>query len=238
MMRQAFGRKIVRETIERNLLWRALSLLFRDPRAFLHGSYRQLYRLLTDLQGDLRLGVWTGLWKPKYHDDACEFYGYEPVSYSTLRDLRRHMRARNIAVKTFIDVGCGFARPLYFFAVEFEELLGYEITDKIYRASVEQLARARVKNPDFRKISLLMQDATLSLPLDRNLVLFLYNPFGPDPMARLCDRLKESEHETHIYYVNPQYANLLEEHLGVRGEQFSTFMKVCYFHVPARAAAV
>jgi hypothetical protein len=70
-----------------------------------------------------------------------------------------------------------------------------------------------------------------AVPLDRPLVAFLYNPFGPKPLTRLCARLCEANSEVHIYYANPVLMNLMISELGRPSDVFHCDFEVAYFHL-------
>jgi SAM-dependent methyltransferase len=217
----------------KNIFYRGARLLYHDPRALMRGLCRRSYRLLTDIPGDLLLGISTGLWKKNDGDVTRQIHAYEPVPYPTLRDIRRHSQSNGINVPNFVDVGCGHGRPLYFFAREFDQLVGYEIDPEVYSAANEQLRRARRRRPEFKKIRILEHDATGALPIDGDMVIFMYNPFGPDSMTQFCHTLAKRNGETHIYYVNPLYADVVDRCLAIEGYEFSKFLKVKYYKMNA-----
>jgi hypothetical protein len=117
-----------------------------------------------------------------------------------------------------------------FFAPRFEELIGYEVIAQVQSAAADQLARVRVKQPVFERTSLVCADATTATPFDRPLVLFMYNPFGQTPMARLCQRLREAHCEVHLYYVNPVLEGMITGALGPPAEIFRCDFPIAYFH--------
>ena len=110
----------------------------------------------------------------------------------------------------------------------FDELIGYEINSAIYHSAHAHLEKRRSGDKNYSKITILLADATARLPVDRDLVVFMYNPFGPQVMGRLVDRIKMSEHRTVIYYANPVHRETLETSLGLVGTSFSSFLEVRY----------
>jgi len=211
-------------------------LLVRNPPGLVRASWRRGFRIITDFPEDIRHGIHTGLLRPKFGDEAKEIHVYEPAPYATLRDVRRHMLSSGTLARTFIDVGTGWGRPLYYFSDLFDELQGFEINPIIFQSSKDQLERIQSAKgrTAYKRIAIRLMDATLETPLDRDLVLFLYNPFGPTQMRALCNRLKRSRGHQTIYYVNPVYAQVIEQELGVAGTVFSKFMKVNHYFIPAR----
>jgi hypothetical protein len=82
----------------------------------------------------------------------------------------------------------------------------------------------------FRNIEFVMADATTAVPLDRDLVVFLYNPFGPDLMTRLSEHLRASSVQIHIYYANPIHPDAIER-IADSSEAIPGFIPVRYFHL-------
>jgi hypothetical protein len=192
---------------------------------------RRLRREIADIPHDLRLGIRTRAITSEYVDRAAQSTPCDPVPYRTLGAIARHMTAHRVAAPRFADLGSGMGRPLYFFADRFDELLGYELAAPIHASASTQLARVQVQRANCRRISILCADASTAVPLDRPLVAFLYNPFGPKPLARLCARLREANNEVHIYYANPVLMNMMAAELGRPIGVFRCDFEVAYFHL-------
>ena len=179
--------------------------------------WKRLKRAWTDARDrpyERRLGVRTALVTPALSNPVVQAEGHMATPYRVLEAIAKHMDAGGIAVPRFVDAGCGLGRPLYYFANRFEDLQGFEIAASLHARALEQLAAARAWNPNCGRITIHQADATIVLPLDRAMVLFLYNPFGPWPMARLCERLRSAEQAVHLYYVNPVLAGPLAAEIG------------------------
>lgn len=193
------------------------SRLRGGPIPRLAGIWRRLkraYRDVRELPYERRLGIRTALVTPALGHFAAQIGGHEGTPYRVLDRIAQHLMEHGIAPPRFIDVGCGLGRPLYYFADRFEELQGYEIVASLFAAAREQLGTVRAKRPAYARIDIHHADATTAVPLDRPMVLFLFNPFGPAPMARLCGQLKAAEHAVHLYYVNPVLAGMPEAEMG------------------------
>lgn len=193
------------------------SRLRRLRRRPLYTMWNRLKRAWIDLQdrpSERRLGIRTALVTDALRNFEAQVQGHMGTPYRVLDTIRRHMDANGIAPSRFVDVGCGLGRPLYYFADRFEDLQGFEITASLYAAGQAQLDAVRANHPDYARIALHHADATTALPLDRPMVLFFYNPFGPKPLARLCEQLRAAEHEVHLYYVNPTLRDLLAAEMG------------------------
>jgi hypothetical protein len=108
----------------------------------------------------------------------------------------------------FVDLGSGKGRALLLAAAfPFRKLIGVEFAHELH-----EIAQANVRNwrnPDRRnpEFHLYCMDATeFDFPLEP-LVLFLYNPFGREVIARVAQRLMDSYAATprpiYVLYINP-----------------------------------
>jgi SAM-dependent methyltransferase len=188
--------------------------LRRRPIHTLWNRMKRGWNDVRDWPHERRLGVRTGLVSDATRNFEAQIQGHMGTPYRTLDAIREHLVANGVTVPRFVDIGCGLGRPLYYFADRFEDLQGFEIAEPLYAAAVAQLDAVRAKDPYYAKIAIHLADATTALPLDRPMVLFFYNPFGPKPLARLCERLRGAEHAVHLYYVNPALGDLLAAELG------------------------
>jgi len=204
-------------------------------RSHAHMMWRRAVWRICDLPDDIRLGIWTGRVDHSCADGDHQFFGYGAVAYRTLRDIRAHFRLHAPKVRLFVDAGCGLGRPLYFFADgQFDQLLGYEVAPLVFEISRQRLDRAKRRHQRFTTISIELGDATKLIGLDRDFVLLLYNPFGPIPMTRLCNRLKDARVDVHVYYVNPVYAGTLEALLSCSAERIESFIPVNYYFIDGK----
>src|SRR5580658_6266051 len=186
-----------------------LRRLRRAPVATIRTRLRRLIREIVDWPHDLRLGIHTGAILRQFTEGHLENGACEPAPYQTLAAIGRHMTTHGVVTARFVDLGSGMGRPLYVFAPRFEELIGYELVPPVQSMAANQLERVRSRQPAFERISMTCADATVAVPLDQPLVMFMYNPFGRKPMARLCERLREARCEVHLYYVNPVFEAMI-----------------------------
>ena len=191
-----------------------LRRLRQRPFFTLWNRLKRVYLDAQDRPQERRLGIRTGIVTDANRDFDAQIQSHMAIPYRVLDTIAGDLEARDIAVPRFIDIGCGLGRPLYYFADRFEDLQGFEITAPLHVAAQAQLDAVRARRPAYARIALHHADATTAFPLDRPAVLFLYNPFGPKPMARLCERLRAAEHEVHLYYANPALRDLLAVELG------------------------
>lgn len=181
---------------------------------------------------EVRLGIRTAGIELRHEDKEQGFYGYGAADYRTLGEIRRHLVERRIVARRFADAGCGLGRPLYFFSdLHFDELIGYEVSIELCDRARQQLTRVRNRRPGYAKISFECGDVTNILPVDQDLVLFMYNPFDSGPMARLCSRLRAARGNVYIYYVNPVHAAVIEREAVVATEKIHAFIPITFYHL-------
>ncbi|WP_144152694.1 class I SAM-dependent methyltransferase [Paraburkholderia sp. BCC1885] len=98
----------------------------------------------------------------------------------------------DIAGYTFIDIGCGKGRPLIVASeYPFALALGYDISAelvKVANANGAVLARRFPQRPPIRAVTANVAD--LAVPSGK-VVVFMFNPFGPELMATLLAKLEE-----------------------------------------------
>lgn len=92
---------------------------------------------------------------------------------------------------TFVDIGCGKGRPLIVASeYPFAEVLGYDISSDLVEtanANAAAIARRFPARPPIRAVNANVANlATLS----GKLVVFMFNPFGPDLMTTLLRNLE------------------------------------------------
>ena len=199
----------------------------KDPRVVLTVVYRRVRRWVDGAMGDRSLGIRTNVYTSRYADARAERHSCEPVPYATLRSVRNHIRSHAPDVKVFVDIGCALGRPLYFFADDqFDRLTGYEVVPQIAFAAEEQMVAFRARRPSHREIRIVEADAVECLPLDESAVVFCYNPFGPGPLERLCERLKNARGTVYLYYANPVYSRVVASSLGRQPDVIDGFVAV------------
>jgi SAM-dependent methyltransferase len=97
----------------------------------------------------------------------------------------------DISGYTFIDVGCGKGRPLIVASeYPFAQVLGYDISADLVKTANENAAILARRFPQRPPISAVNADvADLAVP-PGNVVVFMFNPFGPSPMATLLRKFE------------------------------------------------
>lgn len=209
-----------------------------NPRVALRSYYRRIYWRLSDWPVERFYGVRTSEILLALSEAGLGANRYEPIPFVTLRAIARHMRRKRIRAPLFVDIGCGLGRPLYYFAARFEELIGFELAEDVAALGQARLEVAKHSHPLYRKISLLHADATRSVPLDRDMVIFMYNPFGAETMRQLCQHLlQRSSGNLHIYYANPHEVKVMDEMLTPHCDRLEGFFDVAYFSLNRAADA-
>jgi SAM-dependent methyltransferase len=120
---------------------------------------------------------------------------------------------------TFVDIGSGKGRVLLIAAeFPFRKVVGFEHSEFLNQIAVRNIRQFSALNPLATTIEVVTGDATL-LPLpDGPLVLFLFNPLGPNALRDFAASLKSSYHAAPrkiicIYY-NTAHPAAFEE-LGI-----------------------
>jgi SAM-dependent methyltransferase len=118
---------------------------------------------------------------------------------------------------SFVDLGCGMGKALLLAAEHpFRQIVGVEFA-RALAAVCEKNLRADRLAADRRcnAITVVVADAArFSFP-DGPLVVFLYNPFGPQVLAPVLENLRTAvisrPSATFVAYLNAQHVKLVEE---------------------------
>ncbi|MCX5545270.1 class I SAM-dependent methyltransferase [Paraburkholderia sp. CNPSo 3076] len=123
---------------------------------------------------------------------------------------------------TFMDIGCGKGRPMIVASeYPFSLALGYDISADLVRtanANAAVMARRFPQRPPIRALHANVAD--LKVP-SGNVVVFLFNPFGPELMASLLEKLEAGlasgtvEH-LFIVYDNPVCGEVFDDSRQLR----------------------
>ena len=146
---------------------------------------------------------------------------YGPVRAANAHAAIRDLPIRDFSEYTFIDIGSGKGRVLFIAAeYPFRKVLGVEYSNEMQRAALENVSRYKhASQRCFAIESLAANAAEYTFP-DGNLVLYLFNPFGPEIMGRMLANLDLSltQKPRHIIIVMlwPEQAHLVAEMAGVR----------------------
>jgi SAM-dependent methyltransferase len=146
--------------------------------------------------------------------------------YSPARTANAHTAIRDLPIGdfsqyTFIDMGSGKGRALFIAAeYPFQKVLGVEYSMEIQRLALENIRSFRHPKQRCMKIESIAANAAEYQFPDGNLVLFLFNPFGPEIMRRMLANLGRSlaEKPRHAVIVMlwPEHAQTVAEMPGIR----------------------
>ena len=124
---------------------------------------------------------------------------YETTSYSTLKCVLKIAKSRGF--DSMIDLGCGKGRSLVVAnEVGFSDIFGVDISQKLIDHCKSNLKKLKIV------AHLKCCDANeYELP-DKDLVVFLFNPFGEERMSHLIKKLIDSENKYLVIYANPKHS--------------------------------
>ena len=117
---------------------------------------------------------------------------------------------------TFIDVGSGKGRVLFVAAeYPFRKVIGVEFSNALHDDAVANLTRYKHSGRRCADIEPVHADAREFEFPDDNLVIYLFNPFGPEVMERMLANLERSleKHPRHVIVVMlwPDHSDVVEQ---------------------------
>jgi hypothetical protein len=127
---------------------------------------------------------------------------------------------------TFVDLGCGKGRPLLVASeFPFRDIVGVELSAPLARIAQRNAGVIARRFPQRTPIRVAIGDATEFRLPDGNLVVFMYNPFGSEAIAKIVatlntDLTNERQRTVYVIYYNPVAADrvdaspLLRRHLA------------------------
>ena len=131
-------------------------------------------------------------------------YAYLPVRAKNLRSTLRLLPIRDPSQYTFIDMGSGKGRSVFIAAtIPFRKVVGIEHSAALHEAATTNLSRIRCSEREKQRIELTHGDAGNYEFPDGNIVLYLFNPFGPEVMRRVLENLEAAmrREERHVVVV-------------------------------------
>jgi len=153
-------------------------------------------------------------------------YIYAPVrvanARAALRDLPigdSHGTAHS--QYTFVDVGSGKGRMLFVAAeYRFRKVIGIEFATDLHEQAREDIARYKHAKQRCADIESVAADAAEFEFPDEKLVLYMFNPFGPEVMERMLANLERSieRHPRHVIVVMlwPEHSDLVAQMRGMQ----------------------
>jgi SAM-dependent methyltransferase len=165
-----------------------------------------------DIEFDRASGMDTkglmGLWRLGIRSDNVRHGNrYEAVDAEVLRRALEGI-GRAFHDFAFIDLGCGKGRALFIASkFGFSRVIGVEFAPRLAAIAEENCRRSGIC------ATVVPQDAARFPFPPGNLVVFLFNPFGPAVLTPVMDHLTEGPvGERYIIYVNPKHRACLDAH--------------------------
>jgi SAM-dependent methyltransferase len=145
---------------------------------------------------------------------------YVPVRVTNAHSALRDLPCGDFSEYTFIDMGSGKGRMLFVAAeYPFRKVVGVEFATELHEQARENIARYRHAKRRCGEIESVAADAAeYEFPED-NLVLYLFNPFGPEVMGRMLANLERSiercPRHVIVMMLWPEHADLVADMRGI-----------------------
>jgi hypothetical protein len=125
--------------------------------------------------------------------DVLDSQPYIPVRVATARAAMRNLPVRDDADYTFVDMGSGKGRMLFVAAERpFRQIRGVEFVVDLHEQARKNIGTYRHRTQRCADIESINADAaTYEFP-DGNLVIYLFNPFGPGVLQPMLQNLQQS----------------------------------------------
>lgn len=141
---------------------------------------------------DFRHGIQTrtaGDDPPPTPDQAGNFW-YIPTRPAAARHLLRSLPIQEPSAFTFVDVGSGKGRMLLLASeFGFGKVLGIELRSELHRQAIRNVDAWQRRHPQFSPIACVNDNAMNYAWPDENLVVYFFNPFKPELMNHVLNRL-------------------------------------------------
>ena len=157
---------------------------------------REWGRTLEDLWFDRTRHVQTRGCEPK--PDASRIVGPRSDSYiygaaraANVRAGLRDLPVPDLSPYTFLDIGSGKGRVLFIAAeYPFRRILGVEYDRALHQLAEQNIAAFRHPAQRCRQLQSIHANAAESQFPDGDLVVYLFNPFGPEILAAMLGNLE------------------------------------------------
>ncbi len=146
---------------------------------------------------------------------------YVPVRAANARVALADLPIHDLSAFTFVDLGSGKGRMLFIAAeLPFQRVLGVEYSTALHQQALQNIASHRRSKQRSQTIESIHADAAEFEFPNENLVLYLFNPFGPEVITRVLANLRQSllRHPRHIIVLLlwPENSHLFSEVDGFR----------------------
>lgn len=137
-------------------------------------------------------------------DPHSDGYAYLPARANNVRSTLRLLPISDPADYTFIDMGSGKGRSVFIAArLPFRKVVGVEHSAALHQVATANLSRFRCNAAERARVELIHGDAACYPFPPGNLVLYLFNPFGPEVMGKVLHNLETAmrAEERHVVVV-------------------------------------
>jgi predicted RNA methylase len=139
---------------------------------------------------------------------------YQAVDVSGFRRGLEAIPDKLLQSFTFIDLGCGKGRALLLAAwAGFGNVIGVEFSPELCEIAKENLSRKGIT-----RFSVELQDASSFRFPGGPLLIFMYNPFGPEVMRRVVANIRsiwDRTNKVYLFYYRPHHSEMITSILGV-----------------------
>jgi hypothetical protein len=134
--------------------------------------------------------------------DQQDSYVYLPIRATNARQAIRDLPIRHFPEYTFIDMGSGKGKMLFVAAeYPFRRVIGVEYSKKLHDQAVVNCSRYRHPTQKCPVIEPIFGNAAEYKFPDDQLVVYLFNPFGPEVMGQMLRNLESSMEHTPRHVV-------------------------------------
>lgn len=118
---------------------------------------------------------------------------YGPVRVANARAALRDLPIKDFSEYRFIDMGSGKGRVLFVAAeFPFRGVVGVEFSKTLHEEAVANLTQYRHRSQRCRAIESVHANAMEYEFPEENLVVYMFNPFGPEVLGRMLMNLEQS----------------------------------------------
>jgi SAM-dependent methyltransferase len=153
------------------------------------------------------------LWKLSIASKNVRFCkGYLPTEQWELEAAVKTLD-EDITSFTFVDLGCGKGRAVLIAArLGFRRAIGVE-----FAAELADIARKNIQIMGLTNASIVHGDATEFAFPEGDLVVFLFNPFGPEVMTKVAANLEQRRQgKLYVIYAKPYFAHLFDASRAIK----------------------
>lgn len=163
--------------------------------------------------GDVRTSGNVGLAKLELTDaQRAHASPYEPTPFGVLEDMMLSLDIDHRRF-TFVDLGAGKGRIVCLASAwPFHKIVGVELSKPLARTARHNASELSAEWQKCRRIEIIEADAAEWVPPAEPLVLYMFNPFGAEIIARVFDAVQQSferaPREIFVLYYMPVWSSL------------------------------